>query len=256
MVKVLVVEAENVIRKNIKNILEKTDFKVFTSENHEDGLELAKEILPDVILSGSKFSGLSGYKFKEELNKSLNIPFIFILLIDSSKNANLRNCMALGADDYILKPFKNADILNTISLRLEKRNIIKENLKRELENTKRLRNGNEPAVEHILVNVDRNPYLLKIKEITSLKADGEYSRVYLANGSTITICKTLKKWENILPSKIFIRTHRSTIINLNYIEKMEKWYKRSYVVHLKNIKETFMISQRYASRLKETILFK
>jgi two-component system response regulator LytT len=53
-----------------------------------------------------------------------------------------------------------------------------------------------------------------------------------------------------LPEKHFVRIHRSTIVNLEYIEKVETWFSRSYQIYLREMKEPLTVSRRYASQLK------
>jgi DNA-binding LytR/AlgR family response regulator len=59
----------------------------------------------------------------------------------------------------------------------------------------------------------------------------------------------MKEWENILPPREFKRIHRSYMININCIEKIENWYKRSFMVKIKGVDKHFIISERYASKL-------
>ncbi|PIP77384.1 MAG: hypothetical protein COW85_09255 [Ignavibacteria bacterium CG22_combo_CG10-13_8_21_14_all_37_15] len=54
---------------------------------------------------------------------------------------------------------------------------------------------------------------------------------------------------------MFRRIHRSTIINLEYVEKIEKFFRRSFIVQLKNTKQPFIISQRYSTKLRVKNLF-
>jgi DNA-binding LytR/AlgR family response regulator len=59
------------------------------------------------------------------------------------------------------------------------------------------------------------------------------------------------EWEDRLTRKYFVRIHRSTIVNLEYVEKVEKWFNASYRVYMQNISVPFQMSRRYASKLKE-----
>ncbi len=63
--------------------------------------------------------------------------------------------------------------------------------------------------------------------------------------------KTMKEWENRLPAQNFCGIHRSTIINIDFIDKIEEWFNYSFKVFLKGIDEPFIMSRRYASSLKE-----
>jgi DNA-binding LytR/AlgR family response regulator len=60
----------------------------------------------------------------------------------------------------------------------------------------------------------------------------------------------MTNWEEKLPEAHFIRIHRSTIINVNFIEKIEKWFNNSFRLHMADIQEPFIVSRKYAVKLK------
>ncbi len=64
------------------------------------------------------------------------------------------------------------------------------------------------------------------------------------------VVKTLKQWQEELPDQNFVRIHRSTIINLDYVERFEKKSDLSMKAHLKNLSGPLEISRRYARMLK------
>jgi DNA-binding LytR/AlgR family response regulator len=61
----------------------------------------------------------------------------------------------------------------------------------------------------------------------------------------------MTEWEDRLTSKYFVRIHRSTIVNLEYVEKVERWFNYSYQVYVHGIEEPFQMSRRFSTRLKE-----
>ncbi len=63
--------------------------------------------------------------------------------------------------------------------------------------------------------------------------------------------KPLREWEERLPEKHFARIHRACIINLEFVEKVESWFNRSYQIYLQNSREPLTVSRRYAAKLKE-----
>lgn len=61
----------------------------------------------------------------------------------------------------------------------------------------------------------------------------------------------MSEWEERLTPKYFSRIHRSTIINLEYVEKVEKWFNSAFRVYLQGVNEPMQMSRRYAAKLKE-----
>jgi|GEM_PF-105366 len=92
---------------------------------------------------------------------------------------------------------------------------------------------------------------IKISSIQCITAEKDYSYIYLVGGKKYLILKPMVEWEERLTAKYFVRIHRSTIVNLEYVEKVEKWFNASYHVFIQSISEPFQMSRRYASKLKE-----
>ncbi len=92
---------------------------------------------------------------------------------------------------------------------------------------------------------------LKISSIVSITAEGDYSEVISDKEKKGLVLKSLKEWEERLPDNFFCRIHRSVIINMEYAEKIEKWFNYSFRIKMKGIDEPFILSRRYAKKLKE-----
>ncbi len=129
MYKILVIEDDNFLRCNISELLSSEGYIAEAAENGKIGLEKARNIIPDLIISDIMMPELSGFEVLEELQKDPNtaiIPFIF--LTAKVERENLRKGMNLGADDYLSKPFDLENLLLTIEARLKR----KEDNKRQL----------------------------------------------------------------------------------------------------------------------------
>ncbi len=255
MNKILVIEDEQPVRTGIRDLLEIKKYKVFTADSGTEGIKLAKEILPDLILCDIIMPEVDGYEVLHQLKKyeeTVSISFIF--LTAKSKMTDLRYGMNLGADDYIVKPFLAADLYKTIEIRLNKKAkgskacVAAKSTPEESELKKQVG-------EHLFVAEGNKPQFVKINEIECIASFNEYTNIYLNNSKRLVIRKSLREWETVLPNNMFIRIHRSTIINFEYIDRVEKFYNRSYIVYLKNIKQPFTISQRYFSKLKKYLFF-
>ncbi|EAW37290.1 EAL domain-containing response regulator [Lyngbya sp. PCC 8106] len=121
MTKILIIEDEEMIRSNIKELLEVEEFEVWEAENGEIGVHLAQTYKPDLILCDIMMPILDGYDVLEQLRchpSTATIPFIFMTAL--SDRTNTRKGMELGADDYISKPCTSTELLKAITVRLEK----------------------------------------------------------------------------------------------------------------------------------------
>lgn len=129
MKKIILIEDNRDIRDTTAEILELADYKVFTAENGKKGVELVKHEKPDLIICDIMMPELDGYGVLRILSKNpdtSNIPFIF--LSAKAEKSDLRKGMNLGADDYITKPFEEAELLEAVEIRLKR----SENLKKHV----------------------------------------------------------------------------------------------------------------------------
>jgi two-component system, sensor histidine kinase and response regulator len=119
--KILVIEDEQNVRLNIIEILNSGGFDALNADNGLTGIQLAREKTPDLIVCDVKMPDFDGYQVLTKLRQdplTATIPFIF--LTAKADKANVRQGMNLGADDYITKPFRRVELLDTITARLKK----------------------------------------------------------------------------------------------------------------------------------------
>ena len=127
MKKILLIEDNESIRENTAEILEMTNYKVFTAEDGKAGVAIALKENPDLVICDIMMPVLDGYAVLHMLQKNpatKNTPFIF--LTAKAERADQRKGMELGADDYITKPFTGNELLNAVESRLKKSALLKE----------------------------------------------------------------------------------------------------------------------------------
>lgn len=137
MKKILVIEDEKFVRENILDLLDVEGFEVISAENGKIGIDLAKAMIPDLILCDVMMPGLDGYGVLTALRQNslmASIPFIF--LTAKAAKTDFRQGMELGADDYITKPFTRAELLGAIASRLKKQAALEKRYHAELQETK------------------------------------------------------------------------------------------------------------------------
>ncbi len=133
MKKILLIEDNDFIRENTAEIMELANYRVFTAENGKTGVETALREKPDLIICDIMMPLLDGYGVLHMLHKNpltRNTPFIF--LTAKAERTDFRKGMELGADDYITKPFSEAELLNAVESRLLKQDLLKEAFTRDM----------------------------------------------------------------------------------------------------------------------------
>ena len=121
MKKILIIEDEPEMRKNITALLRYYDYEPVAAESGRAGVEAARREKPDLILCDVMMPGLNGYSVLQTLQTDAalaRIPFIF--LTAKGEKDDWRSGMNLGADDYLTKPVANADLVRAIEARLRR----------------------------------------------------------------------------------------------------------------------------------------
>ena len=106
------------------------------------------------------------------------------------------------------------------------------------------------AGENILFKLRSSTILVAVERIVYIAASNQYTSVILDDSRTVLIRRSIAKWESLLPENIFLRIHRSTIINTKFIRQIEN-FENKHTVILKNTAKSFEISQRYFRKLND-----
>jgi two-component system LytT family response regulator len=234
--KAIIVEDERLARKELISLLEEFDNIEVVGEAGDvpSAVECIKAQHPDILFLDIQMPGESGFDLLEKIDFSGHI--IFVTAFDEYAI----RAFEVNALDYLLKPVSPQRLQTAIS-RIENGGAL-QIAKKELKYDDRL-----------FVMVGNQMRFFKISEIICIHAVGDYSKVILTKPPSGLVLKTMNEWEKRLPSNCFSRIHKSTLINLEFVEKVEKWMNYSYRVYMKEIKEPVVLSRRYAKQLKERL---
>lgn len=234
--KAIIVDDERLARSELRAMLaEHPEVEVVgEADSVVQALELIERVKPGVVFLDIQMPGESGFDLLETLGGETKIVFV------TAFDEYAIRAFEVNALDYLLKP------------------INPERLARAIE---RLSPGMSPQLiasprkldyeDRLFIDAGERSHFLKLKGVLCINAAGDYTEVLTVDGKKSLVLKSLKEWEDRLPDKFFLRIHRSVIINVEYVERVENWFNRSYRVHLNGVKEPFTISRRYATRLKQ-----
>lgn len=167
--KILVIEDNLEVRENICEILELDSYEVVSAENGKIGVEKALSEIPNLILCDVMMPVLDGFGVLKILNKNPKINHIpFIFLTAKAEKEDIRKGMGLGAEDYIVKPFDDTELLEAIEIRMKKAERIKD-----------LFQHSDDSLQNFFSSAKANEQLEQIsldKEIRNFKAKDEIYR--------------------------------------------------------------------------------
>ena len=175
---ILLIEDDTALRENTAELLELSDYTVHTAPNGKIGIEMAKKLLPNIIICDIMMPEVDGYGVLKAVSTEAttsHIPFIF--LSAKTEHKEIRKGMDQGADDYLTKPFEEEELLSAVESRLAKAEILAKmsNLNTANEAEDDVRNLNE------LKNLfDDTGKVKEFKKGELLYKEGTYSRsIYL-----------------------------------------------------------------------------
>ena len=211
MLKCIAIDDEPLALRQLKSYIEKIPYLELTAtcNNALEAQQLLASQHVDLIFVDINMPDLSGVEFVRSL---VDRPMV---IFTTAYSEYAVEGFKLDAVDYLLKPFSFADFSRSAG---------KANSLYELRHNQR---AGEPEAtpealpkdnEYISVKADYKVSLVKISNIVYLESEGEYVRMHLDDGTTITTLFRLKNMEAALPSDMFMRVHRSYIVNLRCIK--------------------------------------
>lgn len=215
MVRILIIEDELIIAEDMSNMLMKMGYEVIgNAMDYEEAIAILNDEKPDLILLDVNLNGKrDGIDLAEEINKTFKIPFIFTTSYSDSET--LERAKKTNPINYLVKPFKQEQLFTAIEIALHK---MAQESKVALPEEK---NDEALIIKGALFIKDKFKYTkLIIADILWIKSDGNYLEIHTTNKDEI-IRATLSNFIERLNNHNFFRTHKSYIVNLDYLQKFE-----------------------------------
>ena len=186
---ILLIEDHQIIRENTTQLLELAGYTVLMAENGELGVKLALVTRPDLVICDIMMPVLDGYGVLQIFNQNpqlTGVPFIF--LTAKTEQADRRLGMALGADDYLTKPFVKAELLSAVSGRLARFQQLKTEPAISGESLNKFLDEAQQMGDLTSLSLDRKVHLVRRKQDIYLEGD-ESTRLYFVQSGRV---KTVK----------------------------------------------------------------
>jgi len=250
MPKILIVDDDPQICSVLEQFLRKQGHEVAVAGNGEQGLKTATVWVPDLILCDLDMPGVDGQGVVTTLRQDARLGEIPVIFLSAcTERDQIRKSMNLGGDDFITKPAGLQEILATITARLERRQKQQQRLRQSLPEEA----ASSPAPATVLIKDQNRQQYLKLSEVKAFIACGEYANIFWGKDQHVLFRKALKQWQAELPPEQFVRVHRQAIVNLAFLDFVEKDAKGKMLIHLKDFKEVIPVSQREMAGFKRSL---
>jgi DNA-binding response OmpR family regulator len=168
----LIIEDNQDVRENMAEILELENYKVRTAEDGEKGVEIARVLKPDIIICDIMMPKLNGYdvllRIRED-KTTASIPFVF--LTAKTERIDVRKGMNLGADDYLIKPFEESELIAVIASRLKKYSFLRTAFSRDIESINQF--FNEASLHESIESLSEDRMLVNFDKKELIFTEGE-----------------------------------------------------------------------------------
>jgi two-component system LytT family response regulator len=182
-------------------------------------------VFPDIALGG----GGDGF----DLLAALERPPIVVFVTAYAEHAV--EAFAVNAVDYLLKPVEPARLAESLG-----------RAERQLDRV--------PVASGVIaLRTPKQTVLAQPAEIAALRADGDFTYVFIADQPAVMIWRTLGHFEELLPSPPFLRLGRSLIINCDRLRKVETPSRAGGQITLEGMSEPLVLGRTAAARLRETL---
>jgi two-component system LytT family response regulator len=230
----VIVDDERLARKALSTTIEETGSIKVAGEADSviSAIAIIEQISPDVVFLDIQMPGESGFDLLDKIDPQIKV--IFVTAFDEYAI----RAFEVNAIDYLMKPVTTERLKLAIS-RLETEN--GQNV---------ISRGKLQPGDRLFILFTSHYIFLKIDFILYIASSGDYSEVYTTEGKHGLTNKPMNEWEERLPANNFSRIHRSTIINIEHVVKIEEWFNNSFRVYLNGVEKPFTMSRRYASLIK------
>jgi two-component system LytT family response regulator len=231
----LIVDDERLARKEMAEMLAAFPFIQIVGE--ADGVDTAiaaiSKYSPDVLFLDIQMPRKSGFDLLNETDYDGKVIFV------TAYDEFALRAFEINAMDYLLKPVSPERLENSIR-RLREEKPLPGPVGRKLRPDDRL-----------FLTFGNHLRFISVGEIAMIRAERDYSMLFLTNGKSGLVSKPMKEWEMRLPENLFCRIHRSSIINMERVEKVDKWFNSSLRIQIRGLSEPLTISKRYATMIRE-----
>ena len=242
MIRVVIADDEPLARERVRELLAQREDVTIVAEarDGEEALRVIHETGPDLVLLDVQMPGLDGFEVLSELDPEQTPAVVFITAFDEYAV----RAFEVRALDYLVKPFHRARFHEAVDRAIARRPSPPDlrSLLAEL----------RPShLTRFVVRSAEEIYFVRAAEVAWIESAGNYVRLHTPNGEH-TVRTSLRELETRLDPAVFVRVHRSAVVNLDAIARLEPYFHGEYVITLRD-GSRLTSSRSYSGKLRELI---
>ena len=246
--RIIIIEDEAPARDLLRHMLSDNEKVTVIAECSDgfDGLKEIKERKPDIIFLDIQMPKLNGFELIEVLDEKPEVIFT------TAYDQYAIRAFELNAVDYLLKPFSKERLNDALTKALER---IGRNEKQDkaIENLISAKTDEEDYLTRIVIRKGSGIKIIPLTSVSFIGAEDDYVMIHYDEGKALKQ-QTMKYYEEKLPAASFLRVHRSFIVNLEKITRLEPYSKDNYVAVL-STGEKIPVSRTGYKELRDRLNF-
>jgi len=243
LIKILIADDENLAREDIKYFLNKyEEFHVIgEAKDGKEVLDMNQKLKPDLIFLDIKMPVFNGIEIARIINNFKVKPEIIFL---TAYDEFALDAFSLNALDYLLKPISEerfSQMVNKLLSRFQNN----ENIQNEAKNN--IYNNSTQVI-----SAHKNGVIIpiKFKDIIYATIDNK-DTILVTKNDSYKVNMTLSELYNLVKEHNFFRTHKSFIVNINFIEKIEPWFNSTYNIKMIGKDSNIPVSRNYVREFRD-----
>lgn len=210
----------------------------------KEAVELIDSVKPELIFLDVQMPGMNGFDVLDDITHD---PYV---IFTTAYDQYAIKAFEKNAVDYLLKPIDQERFKLAVKRAVERMKLEQNNVGELLRS---LKTDNKTSYDsHIFVQKSEKLINLPVEEIMFLEASGDYTILTTKNDQFVS-SSGIGKLEEILNPETFIRVHRSTIININFLKEIEKHFNGGMMVKMQTGK-SFPVSRTYAKLIRRKVV--
>ena len=241
----LIVDDEKLARELLREFLEGfPDIEVVGEcAKGSEAVEQVNLLKPEILFLDVQMPGMNGFDVLEEIDHE---PYV---IFTTAYDQYAIKAFEKNAVDYLLKPLDEERFRSAVNRALKRKSTERGSVEALL---KSLQPEGRSYESHIFVQKSEKLFNLPVQDIVYMEASGDYTVITTHNDQFVS-SSGIGKLEELMDPDTFIRVHRSTIININYLKEIERHFNGGMVVKMQSGK-SFPVSRTYARLIRKKVV--
>jgi len=220
MIRILILDDEEAACNILEILIKKNmpyEHEIRKEQHPVQALQLLETFRPTLVMLDIEMPGMNGFDF---LNKagSWDFDVIFTTAFDQYAIKAIR----FSALDYLLKPLDIVELQNALNRHIIRRNLPQQSRKELVSNL--IENVQRPDADEyrLALSTTEGVFFYLPSEIIRCEGESNYTTFYLENAKPLIVSHTLKEYEALLTDYSFCRVHKSHLINMKFVTRMDR----------------------------------